>query len=82
MKIDKEGLIKYILEDFDIEKDFEDMVETYSTYVGLSSGNITNNDIIAFCNSLIDEVTKLNKKIYALTFLVRELNKKIPKEEK
>ena len=68
----EEEKIKWLLKDFDIEHDKEDFKEALKSFIGISSENLTNQDVIAFMIYAMAEFAKINKKLWATIEYLRD----------
>jgi len=77
---DKNWLIKWLLEDFDIEYDKEDFEKTIESFIGIGSVNLNSWDIVRFMDYSIDEFAKINKKLWAIIEYLRKYDQEKRKE--
>jgi len=77
---DKNWLIKWLLEDFDIEHDKEDFEKTIESFIGIGLVNLNVQDIVRFMDYSIDEFAKINKKLWAIIEYLRKYDQKKRKE--
>jgi len=77
---DKNWLIKWLLEDFDIEHDKEDFEKTIESFIGIGLVNLNVQDIVRFMDYSIDEFAKINKKLWAIIEYLRKYDQEKRKE--